>query len=236
MTYRERRERRAEQREEWAAKRRSKQAADFDSAQQLADQIPLGQPILVGHHSEKRARRDAERIQNGMTRGVEHGKMADHHASAAETIRAQLDRSIYRDDIDAVDRLEEKIADLEARRDRMKAVNAWFTKHSGFPRRRVGHQASEADWAKAKDAIKRCREAMSLTTAECLDMATTIEMNAVIGFPGYALSGVGATIRKEKKRRDALLADVKIESVEKAKDWSLGRLRPVTDRIEREKA
>src|SRR5690348_14788034 len=29
----------------------------------IADQIPLGQPILVGHHSEARARRDAERIE-----------------------------------------------------------------------------------------------------------------------------------------------------------------------------
>ena len=211
MTYRERRERRAERREEWAAKRRAKQTAAFDGAQNLADQIPLGQPILVGHHSEKRARRDQDRIHNGMTRGVEHGKMADKHGQAAATIRDQLDRSIYRDDVDAVERLEEKIADLEARRDRMKAVNAWFTKHSGFPRRRVGYQASAEDWDKAKDAIKRCTVEMDLTAAERMDCVTTIEMNAAIGFPGYALSGVGATIRKEKKRRDALLADVKIE-------------------------
>lgn len=36
----------------------------------IADHIPLGQPILVGHHSERRARKDAERIQNGMRRAV----------------------------------------------------------------------------------------------------------------------------------------------------------------------
>ncbi len=28
--------------------------------------IPPGQPILVGHHSERRTRRDAQRIENGM--------------------------------------------------------------------------------------------------------------------------------------------------------------------------
>lgn len=37
-----------------------------DGVQKLAGGIPLGQPILIGHHSEKRARKDAEKIQNGM--------------------------------------------------------------------------------------------------------------------------------------------------------------------------
>nr|WP_130953837.1 DUF3560 domain-containing protein [Klebsiella pneumoniae] len=33
---------------------------------------PLGQPILVGHHSERRARRHAQKIENGMKRAVMH--------------------------------------------------------------------------------------------------------------------------------------------------------------------
>jgi hypothetical protein len=33
--------------------------------------IPFGQPILVGHHSEGRARRDQGRIESGMRAGVE---------------------------------------------------------------------------------------------------------------------------------------------------------------------
>lgn len=36
----------------------------------IADHIPFGQPILVGHHSERRARRDAQRIEDGMRRAV----------------------------------------------------------------------------------------------------------------------------------------------------------------------
>jgi hypothetical protein len=36
----------------------------------ITENIPFGQPILVGHHSEKRARKDAEKIQNGMRRAV----------------------------------------------------------------------------------------------------------------------------------------------------------------------
>lgn len=36
----------------------------------ITGNIPLGQPVLCGHHSEKRARKDAERIENGMRKAV----------------------------------------------------------------------------------------------------------------------------------------------------------------------
>lgn len=41
-----------------------------DAVRKIADAIPFGQPILVGHHSEARARKDAARIQDGMGRAV----------------------------------------------------------------------------------------------------------------------------------------------------------------------
>jgi methylase of polypeptide subunit release factors len=37
----------------------------------IADGIPFGQPILVGHHSERHARKDAEKIRRGMDKAVE---------------------------------------------------------------------------------------------------------------------------------------------------------------------
>lgn len=44
------------------------------AAQQAVDNIthliPMGQPILVGHHSQKHARKDAERISNGIRRSI----------------------------------------------------------------------------------------------------------------------------------------------------------------------
>lgn len=65
---------RAEQRAERFDEYSEKRAADADRAHaavaSIADNIPLGQPILVGHHSEKHARRDAEKIENGMRRAV----------------------------------------------------------------------------------------------------------------------------------------------------------------------
>jgi hypothetical protein len=55
----------------------------------IADNIPLGQPILVGHHSEKHARKDAERIQNGMRRAVKLWETSNYWtARAAGALRA----------------------------------------------------------------------------------------------------------------------------------------------------
>ena len=58
MGYRERRLAKAERLREWAEKRQAKSAAAFKGVHTIADGIPFGQPILVGHHSERHARRD----------------------------------------------------------------------------------------------------------------------------------------------------------------------------------
>jgi len=65
---------RAAQRAERFDGYQGKRAADAEQARKsvsaIADGIPLGQPILVCHHSERHARRDAEKIENGMRRAV----------------------------------------------------------------------------------------------------------------------------------------------------------------------
>lgn len=66
----ERAEERAERFEEYSDKRANDSARARDAVAAIADNIPLGQPILVGHHSERHARRDAERIRNGMAKAV----------------------------------------------------------------------------------------------------------------------------------------------------------------------
>jgi len=65
---------RAEERANRFTDYQGKRTADAEAAQatvdRIADNIPLGQPILVGHHSERHARKDAERIRNGMRKAV----------------------------------------------------------------------------------------------------------------------------------------------------------------------
>jgi hypothetical protein len=66
----------------------TRRAQDGDRAQNavhaIADGIPFGQPILVGHHSERHARKDAEKIEKGMRRAVEMWKAAEYWQSRAK--------------------------------------------------------------------------------------------------------------------------------------------------------
>lgn len=55
----------------------------FQRERQIGDVIPMGQPILVGHHSERRHRRDIAKIQALATKGVERMKDAERAASAS---------------------------------------------------------------------------------------------------------------------------------------------------------
>ena len=65
---------RAEERSERFNEYSASRAEDAEQAQKavsaIANTIPFGQPILIGHHSERRARRDAQRIDDGMRRTV----------------------------------------------------------------------------------------------------------------------------------------------------------------------
>ena len=61
-------------------------AADnrYDAYRAVADRIPLGQPILIGHHSEGRHRRDLARMDKHMA------TMAEHHNKATRAARAAV--------------------------------------------------------------------------------------------------------------------------------------------------
>lgn len=85
----DRAEQRAERFEEYGEKRAEDAQAAKAAVDRIADGIPLGQPILVGHHSERHARRDAEKIENGMRRAVKMWETSQYWQSrAASAIRA----------------------------------------------------------------------------------------------------------------------------------------------------
>lgn len=123
MTMRERMERRAELRRDWAQKRAARADSAFKAAHAVAEMIPLGQPILIGHHSEGRARGDAKRIESRMASGVESEQMAVRHERKAATIESRLKRTIFSDDANAAENLKNRIADRERIIERMKFVN-----------------------------------------------------------------------------------------------------------------
>lgn len=176
MTRRERLEARAERRRKWAESAETESARRLEAARVVADGIPLGQPILVGHHSERRHRRDLERIDSNMRRGVEAGQRANDHTSKAGGIEDALARSIYDDDPDAPDALEARAVELEAERDRRKAINREY---------RRGDAAALA--ARGID-LEKMRAKMALIPYE------------KVPYPPYSLSNLSARIRTARQR------------------------------------
>ena len=199
MTYRERRERRAERRQEWAEGRESKAGSAHASAHAITDGIPLGQPILVGHHSEKGHRREIEKAHNAHERGMDHSKMARKHREAASTIEHQLDQSVYRDDHDVVERLETRIAGNEAIRDRRKAINRWIQK-DGWRSRSVPFDISNDEAQRAAKTISGCVKAMSLTADEKKEVMAALQFSRYLGYPPYAIAGLSSKIKKDRDR------------------------------------
>lgn len=70
-TLAERAEERAERFADYSDKRMKEADAARKSVDSIVEHIPLGQPILIGHHSERKARRDADRITRGMRKSVD---------------------------------------------------------------------------------------------------------------------------------------------------------------------
>ncbi len=66
-------------------------AARWNAERSILDMIPMGQPILVGHHSEGRHRRDLARADSHARHGLEAIHRQEHHenrAQAAEHFQA----------------------------------------------------------------------------------------------------------------------------------------------------
>jgi len=170
MTYRERREARAERLKEWAAKRETKAAAVFKAGEHYRGDYAFNtQP---GHIPER------ARLIAREHRACESLEKARSMSSRAAGIADQLDRSIYSDDPDAKEQLEERIASLEAERERVKAYNASCRKGA-------------RDIALLDDAQKR-------------DIIGIIQVQPYAckggAFPSYHLSNLSGNIKRNKDR------------------------------------
>jgi Domain of unknown function (DUF3560) len=104
----ERAEERADRFEGYAENASARSDAAYAGVRRIADGIPFGQPILVGHHSEGRARRDQERMHNGMRKSIAEADKADYLAGRAAAAES------YREHREDVPRTLRRIEKLEA--------------------------------------------------------------------------------------------------------------------------
>lgn len=161
------------------AERARKLAEQIDAgAHRRADMIPFGQPILVGHHSEKRDRNFRGRIVRDFGRAV---KLREYAAELERRAQASAENSaIFSDDPNAPTKLREKLGQHEQLQKRMKQVNtAW---------RRRG-----------ADGLRECglNDAQVAALVQQIDKAYSWDKQP---FAGYQLTNNNAEIRRLKAR------------------------------------
>ncbi len=190
MTTRERLERKAERREEWAAGRERKAAQEFKRADlsEAATGIPFGQPILVGHHSEGAHRRAIKRAESAMSRACESSDMAAHHRSKADGIQRQLDRSIFSDDENAIQELEARIEKRENERKQNNAINKII-------RRKPKNECTQ----------EKLEDLAGLGVSEkAAQLLFEPDFCGRVGIPAYINQNLGGNINRDKKRLESL--------------------------------
>lgn len=177
--YAERKAARIDRMRAKAAKLASESDATFGRARSVMGMIPLGQPILVGHHSEGKHRRDIGRIDSLMGKASRAHQEAQDLAARADA--AEESRAISSDDPEALDKLRAKLAKIEDLRVHGVAVNKII-------------RAAKGDMAKACAALVASGE----TLADAARMTTGSRWD--IGCPRYRLSNWAAECKRIQVR------------------------------------
>lgn len=181
----------------------------YNAATDMASVIPMGQPILVGHHSEKRDRRYREKIHHTMRRSVDKQKKANYYAERAETIASNY--TIFSDDPEALIKLKDKLARLQTLQSFMKAANRCLRKQDKTAFLLLPSATPEI-WAQLNDTSR----------------------GGYIGFPAYSLTNNNAKIKTTESRIKMLEAiearsefDEQIGSVRVWENKEAGRLQMI---------
>ena len=148
----------------------------LETAREKANSIPFGQPILVGHHSEKRHRRDLERIEANHREGHQKLELADK----LERRLNNMGRAVSSDDPEAVQKLKAELENFHAYQAEMKKANLYFKKKGSLE----GYVGPEYVIKKATSYLRFGGHGRP--------------------FPPFALSNLAANIRRIKKRIEYL--------------------------------
>lgn len=180
MNRKERQEARAQRYRELSLKANQQSADAFNQSNKMIECIPAGQPILVGHHSERAHRSLLDRSWNTLGKSVKLGEKAEYFERKAEA--AENNDSIYLGDDDAVDRLQEKVDALEKSQGMMKAAN------------KILRSKKLNDIAKVEQL-----QALGFSESKSVEL-TKPDCYGDFGFPSYMLTNNNARIRDAKKR------------------------------------
>lgn len=135
-------------------------AARFEKGMGILSYIVPGQPILIGHHSERRHRRDLENVDRNMGALVALDKKAQYLSARAEVVGSA---GIASDDPDALAQLQDKLAKREARQQAMKDANktqrgsfkTWQLSNNGAEIRRLRKRIEQIETLHSAAPIKQ---------------------------------------------------------------------------------
>ena len=184
VDYEEQQENRRDRMVNRAAAAQEESLATYSRAKDMASVIPFGQPILVGHHSEKRDRRYREKIHNTFGKAFNLQDKADHYSRKAESVGCG---GIASNDPEAIEKLKTKLEGLEKSQEIMKGVN----------------KIIRAKKLSREEKIAEIVESGLLSQALAVEIMTPDCMGG-IGFASYRLSNNNAEIRRTRKRIEEL--------------------------------
>ena len=152
-----------------------------------------GEPVKVGHHSERRHRRLIERADRDGARAVELWRKAEYYREKAKA--AARNKAIYSDDPQALEKLREKLRLLEEAHEEGKRLNAEYRRVKGdidkmnIPEDlKKEYKEAKAKWFMGPDNWRP--------------------------YPSFAVSNTNAEIRRIKERIAALEKAAEAESRE----------------------
>lgn len=178
--YHERKAERIERLKLLAVSTQAASEATLNQARKMADIIPFGQPILIGHHSEKRDRNYRDRIWSKFEKSAELQQKADYYKYRAA---AAIDNeAISSDDPDAIEALKEKLENLKASHELMIQGN------------KIIRNKKLTNDQKIEELVK-----IGLEEKRASDKLKPDALNN-IGFPKYAITNSGANIRNVENR------------------------------------
>lgn len=152
----------------------------YQESREAVKHIPFGQPILVGHHSEARHRRDVKRSWDKMDKSIDADNKAEYYNKRAKSVGTG---GIASDDPQALDKLKAKLKTLVDNQEFMKRVNKEYKKG--------GWDAVTGLSESLRDELKNNHARFAFQEKP---------------YPSYALSNNSANIRNTKKRIEAIEA------------------------------
>ena len=124
--YKEKREAKFERYTELSAKAAAQSTASYEASNSAVSMIPMGQPILVGHHSERAHRNAIKRSCNAMDKCVELSNKSEYYANKADATKNN--NAISSDNPEAIDLLNAKITKLQKESEKSKYLNSEMRK------------------------------------------------------------------------------------------------------------